>query len=91
MIKAPMNISGSLRSFQYHFSKLYRTVDAPTYTETNYRFYNTEICVLLILQFIKVLISVSPYKLVALCYGAQCHVESADIQRYSEQWERDEY
>ena len=80
-----------LRNFQYHGSKLYCTAVAPNYPETNSRFQNNNFRVLLIMQFHKLLISISRYKIVALRCGAQCRTDPADIQKYTEKSESDKY
>jgi hypothetical protein len=51
-----------LRIFQYQGTNLRLTVVAPNYSETNYQFYNTNFRVLLIMQYNKVLILLSPTK-----------------------------
>ena len=77
--------------FKYQCSNSLLTVVATTYPEANFRFLHNIFHVLLIMQFNKVLISLSPHKLVALCYGAQCHSESPVTRRYPEKWEGDKY
>ena len=77
--------------FKYQCSKSILTVVAPICLEENFRFLPTIFNILLIIQFNKVLISLSPYKLVALCYGAQCHSESPVTRSYPEKREGDKY
>ena len=39
------------------------------------------------MQFNKLLISLSPYQIVALCYAAQSQAEIPDTQCFTEKWE----
>ena len=63
---------------------LRRTVVAPNYPGANKRFYNSNFRVLLIMQFNKLLITISPRKIVTVRQRAQCQVEFADVQRHTE-------
>jgi len=43
------------------------------------------------MQFNKLLISLSPYQIVALCYAAQCQAEFPDTQSFPEKWEGEKH
>jgi hypothetical protein len=77
-----------LRSFQYYGTNLRRKLVAPNYPRKNERFYNNKFRDLLIMQFNKVLITLSPWKRVALRWGAQCQAEPTNTQRYTEHSEK---
>jgi hypothetical protein len=63
---APITSLFLLRTFQYYGPNLRRTALAPNYPGKIERFYNNNFRVLLILQFNKVLITLSPGKRIAL-------------------------